>query len=1181
MHAVATKIVPLNEGSNTFYIHVTNPDQTVSTYTVNIYRNHLYTVRFNANGGTSVSTQYVEEGYLAEEPTTSRVGYTFVDWDYNFNSPITSNITINANWNANGDTPYKVEYYLQNLDKTGYIPVTSEEENLTGATDTTAYAEQKTFEHFTLNSSKSMLSGNIHGDGSLVLRVYYTRNTYNVSTSRNNTKAGTVTSGGTYAYDKQIALTAATNPGYTFLGWFEGEEKVCDTLSYTFKVDHTATYTAKWETNVYNITYELNDGVNNESNVATYTVETPTITLSSPERTGYEFGGWFIDEEFTTQATKIMLGSYGEKTFYARWTPIVYKITYDHNYQGVTTESAYVITNDSTYPWNVSNGVLISSNKANSSSATYKIVANSEITISFKYKVSSESGYDFLTIVKNGTQVDKISGSTSYVAYSTTLYAGEYITFTYSKDSSQYSGSDCAYIADLACTQNRYTTEVEYNIETPTFILMTPERAGYTFNGWFTEGAFENQVSNISLGSHGNKTFYAKWTANTDTPYRVEYYLENLDKNGYADPIVVELDGITDTTANAEQKIFEHFALDTSKSTLSGNINGDGSLVLRVYYTRNIYTVSNSNSSYGSVVGAGSYVYGSITNVELTATAMAGHDFDGWYCNGELVSSSLKHTFNADCNLEARFAVKDEMANFKFTYTATTCSITGIKDKKVTEIIVPDYVTSISDGAFSGCSSLESITLPFVGGSRKTSSDTYQYPLGYIFGTSSYTGGVKTEQYYYGSSTTSGTFSTYYIPSSLKSVTVTGGDILEGAFYHCSKLTSVTIPDSVTSIGSYAFRYCDSLTSITIPDSVTSIGSCAFENCDSLTSVIISENSSLEYIGSCAFSGCDSLKSITIPDGVTSIGYCAFSSCSSLTSVVIPDSVTEIGDYAFKYCSSLTSVVIPDSVTEIGEDAFSSCSSLTSVTIGDSVTTIGSGAFAYCSSLTSVVIGDSVTRIGSYAFRNCSGLTSVTIPEGVTSIGNYAFYSCYKLVEVINKSSLNITAGSSSYGYVGYYAKEVHKGEGKIVNKDGYLFYTYNGVNYLIGYVGDETDLVLPESYNGESYEIYKDAFYYCDSLTSITIPDSVTSIGSYAFRYCDSLTSITIPDSVTSIGDWAFGYCDSLTSVTIPDSVTTIGYDAFSSCSSLTIYCEAQSKPSGWSSEWNSSNRPVVWGYT
>ena len=193
--------------------------------------------------------------------------------------------------------------------------------------------------------------------------------------------------------------------------------------------------------------------------------------------------------------------------------------------------------------------------------------------------------------------------------------------------------------------------------------------------------------------------------------------------------------------------------------------------------------------------------------------------------------------------------------------------------------------------------------------------------------------------------------------------------ICDGAFIGCYSFKSITIPNSVTSIGDRAFIGCEFLQSVTIPNSVKSIGNRAFEQCKSL-------------------------QSVTIPNSVTSIGGEAFSSCESLQSITIPNSVTSIGDEAFEYCESLQSITIPNSVTKIGYEAFSDCESLQSVTIPNSVTSIGDGAFSSCKSLQSVTIPNSVTKIGDYAFSDCKSLQSITIPNSVTSIGDKAFSGC-------------------------------------------------------------------------------------------------------------------------------------------------------------------------------------------
>jgi hypothetical protein len=226
--------------------------------------------------------------------------------------------------------------------------------------------------------------------------------------------------------------------------------------------------------------------------------------------------------------------------------------------------------------------------------------------------------------------------------------------------------------------------------------------------------------------------------------------------------------------------------------------------------------------------------------------------------------------------------------------------------------------------------------------------------------------------------------------------------------FECTSLISITLPESLTKIGSYAFYKCSSLISIDIPEGVTSIGYEAFYGCSSLTSITLPE--SLTKIGSYAFSKCSSLISIDIPEGVTSIGYEAFYGCSSLTSINIPEGVTSIESWTFGYCSSLTSINIPESVTNIGDDAFFGCSSLTSLNIPESVTSIGNSAFDCCSSLTSINIPEGVTSIGYDAFFYCSSLTSINIPESVTSIGYNAFYGCSSL------TSINIPEGVTSIG---------------------------------------------------------------------------------------------------------------------------------------------------------------------
>lgn len=364
-------------------------------------------------------------------------------------------------------------------------------------------------------------------------------------------------------------------------------------------------------------------------------------------------------------------------------------------------------------------------------------------------------------------------------------------------------------------------------------------------------------------------------------------------------------------------------------------------------------------------------------------------------------------------------------------------------------------------------------------------------------------------------------------------------------FKRCTKLTSVSLPNSLSCIEDYAFSFCTDLTSISIPNSVTSIGEGAFNNCLSLDSVVIPN--SVTFIGNQAFYYCCGLTSITIPNSVTSIGDQAFYHCYKLTSPTIPNSVTSIGSQAFCECYGLTSITIPYSVTSIGNQAFGYCYDLQNINVenrnkhyksidgvlfnADATTLI---QYPIGNNRTSYIVPNFVTSIGDWAFDYCDDLTYVTIPNSVTNIGIGAFAECKNL------QNINIEAGNSHFKSV----------DGVLFNADETTL-----IQYPIG--KSRTSYIVPNSVTNISF-----AAFIASKLTSITIPNSVTTISEAAFWYCYNLTSITIPNSVTSIGKQAFYYCDNLTSVTIGNSVSSIGEGAFMLCDNLQTIVNLAEEP-------------------
>ncbi len=411
------------------------------------------------------------------------------------------------------------------------------------------------------------------------------------------------------------------------------------------------------------------------------------------------------------------------------------------------------------------------------------------------------------------------------------------------------------------------------------------------------------------------------------------------------------------------------------------------------------------------------------------------------------------------------------------------------------------------------------------------------------------------------------------VPDTIDGMAVVG--IGEWAFYACTGLESVSIPEGVTSIGDYTFYNCTSLKSVSLPASLTEVGSWAFYGCESMERVYISDlteyltiefvddNSYPTYYGADIYVNNEPLTELVIPEGIAEIPPYVFNGCTSLKSVVLPEGVTSIGDRAFFDCTGLESVSIPEGVTSIGERVFYNCTSLKSVSLPDSLEIIGDSVFCRCESmervyisdlteylaiefvddksyptyygadiyvnnepLTELVIPEGIAEIPPYVFNGCTSLKSVTFPEGVTKIGDFSFGLCSGLERISLPESLECIGASSFYRCLaieGVYITDLKE------------FLTI--------------EFVFPDS----NPMYYADELYLNNELlTNLVIPDGITEIPTYAFMHCSSLKSVTIPEGVTSIGAWAFGYCISLRDINIPQSVTSIGIHSMSGCNNL-----------------------------
>lgn len=473
---------------------------------------------------------------------------------------------------------------------------------------------------------------------------------------------------------------------------------------------------------------------------------------------------------------------------------------------------------------------------------------------------------------------------------------------------------------------------------------------------------------------------------------------------------------------------------------------------------------------------------------------------------------------------------------------------------KLTSVTIPEGVELLGNSIFQSCSELVSASLPStLGNLNKMNSENYDIInyAGYknINGAMDSNSNISQPSY----ESSYGCLATFYNCPKLKDVTLAEGIklLMNRMFLNCTALTSITLPSTLARVNS-AFIGCSGLTEITFPETVVEIGSLAdctglttlsipsnvnvndffCTNCTALTSVNFKGNVGTR-ISSTSFSGCAALTSVNIPTGVVTIGNNSFDGCASLAQLTMPEPLATIGEYAFRN-SGLTGITFQRNLTIIGKYAFDGCKDLVSINFPANVTEIKEYTFNDCVKLKNIELPNGLIYIKDYAFNGCASLGKVTIPGGVQNISPGAFKNS-GLTEVILKEGVMSLSNNSFDGCL--LLKKV----------------TFPTTMKTIGGFSNTgiKEIAFAEGATPEAISDY--AFLNCDSLSTITLPNSIKSLGTGAFYDCDTLKTVKLPTGITKIAKQAFYHCGFLQSITIPQNVTEIGAEAFAACSKLT----------------------------
>lgn len=941
--------------------------------------------------------------------------------------------------------------------------------------------------------------------------------------------SGSVIKSDRLIYGKEYTLlTPRTNArvGYTFDGWFSSEvggtrySNPDGSGVGTWSVMGSRKVYAHWAANSNDLVFYPNGGTGTMDSEKRFTGETKPLPANTFTRAGYEFIGWA-----TSSTGSVVYANQAEFTMPTDSAVILYAV-WESN------------TNELVFNANGGTGTMAS------------MFIDAAKTAILNQCTFTRNGYKFIGWSTTPTGAVEYANGASYTmgeADMYTLYAQwDYDTYTITYVLNEGTNSD--------------SNPTSYMMTTDTIQLANATRFGYDFSGWYTTENFSTgtEISSIATGSYGNKTLYAKWTPHQ---YTITYILNDGTKtdpdSAYPKIYTIE-DDITLGSLSRVGYRFVGWFLGSTPITRIYNRTGD-MLNLTAQFELQEYSVTYIlHGGTNSESNPTSY-YMTSEPITLVAPTKEGYTFLGWI--GTSISSGPRtdvtivkgsrgdRTYEACWSVQVRCHANNNTDDVDIlnVYTGETVTLVANTFEYPSYTFVGWSLTPNGDIAYHDCASLTmgddhlDLYAKWVG--------AFNFVPIYEEGTTNVIG--------YKVAGLARTLSSIVIPEEFGGKPIVG--IAANAFKNNTSITNVVISSTANfTIERFAFYGCTKLTSITIPSNVISIGQGVFAYCNKLTSITFPGNTKYELSGNCI-----------VDKDYNNGGDKAV--IAAMNSSRIPTDVKVIAPYAF-YRLTIKSTLVFDnqygtSVERIEENAFFGCIAIQTIEITKNIQYIGQNAFANMVSLKNLSFTNDGTEnliIDSYAFYNCYAIKSLTVPARLTDLRPYAFAGCSSI------TNLSAEAGGT------YVSTAIISGE----NKDHQAIMKKNlDDDYYTVVLGCASTLL----YN-DINRIGEGAFYAMtdNSAIKLTIRSTLKEIGEYAFYGCTFQSGNVNIQYVTTIGDYAFAGTN-VTLVRIQESVETMGENVFYSCLSLNaINCYSESKPDGWDSAWYGDCEPsiITFGY-